>query len=101
MPSFEKHCADCVNELGKPYEAVHLWLDELFKRFGPAHRAIRHNSKGIEKVRRHWGDEAAKAAEIHIIADEGRVPEVNDIFKFRLAIKSEIMDAFLQEYRGY
>lgn len=30
MPKFEVHCADCVRELGEPFEEVHKWLDELF-----------------------------------------------------------------------
>ena len=69
MAAFEEHCEDCVKELGKPYEEVHRWLDELFRKVGPKHRSIRHHNEGIEEVRAKWGDEAAKAAEIHIKKD--------------------------------
>ena len=44
------------------------------------------------------GDKAAKAAEIHIIKDEGCVPKVDDVFKIRMAMKPHIHLAFLQEY---
>lgn len=100
MPKFEVHCADCVRELGKPYEEVHRWLDELFKYAGPMHRDIRHNVLGVEKVRQDWGDEAARAAEIHIIADEGCVPEIDDVFTLRLAMQPKICKLFTDEYPG-
>jgi hypothetical protein len=45
------------------------------------HRQFRHNTNGVESVRRRWGDEAAKAAELHIIADEGYVPTPEQISK--------------------
>lgn len=74
MPKFEKHCSDCVRELGEPFEEVHLWLDELFSKLGPKHRDARHHQGGIEDIRRRWGDRAARAAEIHILADCGIIP---------------------------
>lgn len=98
MPKFEVHCEDCVRELGEPFEEVHQWLDELFKFVGSDHRDIRHNRNGVEKVRGMWGDRAARAAEIHIIADEGQVPEVDDVLMLRLAMKPHIHQAFLKEY---
>ena len=75
MPSFDYHCQDCIEKLGKPYEEVHKWLDEfmgdetvpLIER--TRHRKYRHNKEGIEQVRKMWGDEAARAAEIHIRKD--------------------------------
>lgn len=72
MPSFEKHCEDCIKELGEPFPHVHLWLDELFKKLGPKHRDVRHHTGGVEEVRKAWGDRAALAAEIHIRADCGQ-----------------------------
>ena len=45
------------------------WLGELFKYVGPDHRGYRHNRRGIEEVRKRWGDKAARAAEIHIERD--------------------------------
>lgn len=98
MPKFEVHCQDCIIELGEPFKQVHSWLDELFEYCGADHRGIRHNNLGVEKVRQMWGDRAARAAEIHIIADEGCVPEVNNQFMLRIAMKPHIFQAFKSEY---
>jgi hypothetical protein len=71
MATFEQHCKDCEREFGveKRYEQIHRWLDELQSIYGPYHRVFRHNTKGVEMVRAKWGDQAAKAAEIHIRRD--------------------------------
>jgi hypothetical protein len=71
MPSFEQHCAETMSALGKPFEEVHLWLDEFAGKppYGMRHRKLRHHAAGIEQVRKLWGDQAAKAARLHIIAD--------------------------------
>lgn len=100
MPKFEVHCQDCVNQLGEPFEEVHRWLDEMFQYAGSDHRDIRHNVLGVEKIRSMWGDRAAKAAEIHIIADEGKVPVIDGVFKMRLAMKPHIYQAFVNEYKS-
>lgn len=73
MSSHSEHCADCRRELGEPFEQVHEWLDDLFKVLGPKHRSARHHAGGVEQVRRMWGDQAARAAEIHIMRDCGGV----------------------------
>ena len=69
MSTLREHCEDCHRELGCAFEHVHLWLDELQQDYGPMHRQFRHNTAGVERVRTMWGDEAAKAAEIHIRKD--------------------------------
>ena len=73
MASLQEHCADCRRELGDDYRHVHIWLDALFKALGPKHRSVRHHAGGVEKVRKLWGDRAARAAEIHIRRDCGGV----------------------------
>lgn len=99
MPPFEVHCADCIRELGEPFEEVHQWLDELFSMVGSDHRDVRHNEKGVEKVRKMFGDRAAQAAEIHIMKDEhGIVPKIDNTFMMRMAFKPEIYEAFRLEY---
>ena len=99
MPKFEVHCQDCIRELGKPYEEVHKWLDELFTHVGSDHRDIRHNEKGVEKIREMYGDEAAKAAEIHISKDcHGEIPKIDTVFEMRIAMKPHIHLAFIKEY---
>lgn len=70
MASLKTHCEDSLRELGEEFRFVHEWLDELFKCTGPDHRRYRHNRKGVEEVRRKWGDRAARAAEIHIRRDD-------------------------------
>lgn len=71
MPSLQDHIDDTLHKLGKPFVEVHQWLDELAPDFsgGLEHRDIRHNRQGVEEVRKRWGDEAAKAAELHILLD--------------------------------
>jgi len=71
MPSFEEHCRECELRLGNRFEYVHHWLDELAHNphFFIQHRQFRHNQKGIEWIRKKWGDKAVKAAEIHIRMD--------------------------------
>ena len=56
MAKLEEHCQDCIRELGKPFQEVHEWLDELFEYVGSDHRDIRHNTMGIEKDKIHMGE---------------------------------------------
>jgi hypothetical protein len=72
---YDDHCLECEIALGKPFGEVHKWLDELmhepglFLEYKTRHRRFRHTLEGIEQVRKMWGDESAKAAELHIISD--------------------------------
>lgn len=75
MPSFEKHCEECLVKLGHAFPEVHQWLDEFFATMGPKHRDKRHHEGGVEEIRKMWGDKAAEAAILHIKADcRGQVP---------------------------
>lgn len=75
MAGFEEHCRDCLAELGERFGQVHEWLDELQAEYGPMHRPFRHHTGGVERVRALWGEQAARAAEIHIRRDTGgRLP---------------------------
>ena len=69
MPSFTDHCAECRERLGEDFAEVHQWLDALFAERGPRHRRVRHHLAGVEEVRRQWGDKAAEAALLHVVAD--------------------------------
>lgn len=100
MAKFEEHCEDCYRELGDRFEEVNRWLDEWFRVVGPDHRDLRHNERGVEKVRRKWGDKAAKAAEIHIMKDEGCIPKCDGVFMTRLAFNPNIYQAFIKEYEN-
>lgn len=79
MPHYSVHCADCKRELGEEFEQVHIWLDEFAVSMGPDHRLERHHVDGVEEARKKWGDRAARAAEIHILADCGKIPTMDSI----------------------
>ena len=74
MPSFTQHCTETTAVLGEAFAEVHLWLNEFAGKlpYGIRHRKLRHHASGIEQVRKLWGDEAAEAARLHIIADLNR-----------------------------
>lgn len=69
MSSFHKHCEESVELFGKPYEEVHLWLDEFSEQLGFQHRQKRHHREGIRQVERLFGKDAGQAAKQHIISD--------------------------------
>ena len=75
------HCKECLEKMGKEWECVHAWLDETAKDYFPwmGHRQIRHHEEGVEIIRERWGDEAAEAAEMHIISDMSYVPSEEQI----------------------
>jgi len=67
---------DCVKELGKPYEEVHNWLDALWATLGVKHRSARHHMEGVQEIIKMYGEEAGKAAIIHIKRDyDGFIPK--------------------------
>ncbi|MCK9434959.1 MAG: hypothetical protein M0R32_09110 [Candidatus Cloacimonetes bacterium] len=68
---FKSHCRECEEKLGKRWDVVHKWLDAFAGRTFPSdfHRIHRHHQAGVEEVRHKWGDEAARAAELHILSD--------------------------------
>jgi len=81
MPHWKEHARDCEEQLGKDWVVVHQWLDELASIYWTSklHRLYRHHKEGVEEVRQKWGDEAATAAEIHILKDEGNIPSEAEI----------------------
>jgi hypothetical protein len=71
MALFEKHCEESFATFGKPYEEVHLWLDEFAgsRQYGFKHRRVRHHEDGIKQVIDLFGEEAGRAARQHIVTD--------------------------------
>jgi len=65
----EEHCKDCMSALGCGFRGIYEWLDEFFPMLGFKHRMKRHHKDGVEEVRKKWGNDAARAAEIHIKKD--------------------------------
>ena len=78
MSTFKKHCDDCIKVLGNPHERVHIWLDAWYNVYKLHHRIIRHHDAAVEKIRKEWGEESAKAAEIHIQEDCEGVPKLEE-----------------------
>lgn len=69
---YERHCDRTRAILGKTFPQVHEWLDQIAWEggaFNPHHRRYRHHAQGVEQVRIMWGDDAAKAAQRHILDD--------------------------------
>jgi len=83
MSDWKEHAKDCQDQLGNPWYVVHHWLDKFAGIYWPAkiHRIHRHHKEGVDEVRKMWGDEAAEAAEIHILNDEGDIPTKEEIEK--------------------
>jgi len=78
----EEHEDECRRILGKPFTEVHRFLDQFAGRpeCGMRHRCRLHHEAGIELVRNQFGDEAAKAARLHIESDliqEGWEPDLD------------------------
>jgi DNA-binding GntR family transcriptional regulator len=83
MADWKEHVKDCQEQLGNGWDVVHHWLDEFSGIYWPwkGHRVHRHHREGIEECRAKWGDEAAYAAEIHILKDEGKIRSKEEIYK--------------------
>lgn len=60
---------ECQRVLGNPFTEVHLYLDQFFKYYGWKHRCKLHHKWGVELVRLQFGEEAAKAATLHVLSD--------------------------------
>jgi hypothetical protein len=92
MSTFKEHCAECGEKLGKDWDVVHRWLDEFVGQTSPTHihRVYRHHTSGVEQIRRKWGNQAAEAARLHIMADMApfgfknvpTVVEIEQLFKY-------------------
>ena len=75
MSTFEEHCLDTLEKLGKRYEEVHKYMDQWTSKFGGRHRFMLHHEQGIQEVTIKFGPEAGKAARCHVELDcGGRVP---------------------------
>lgn len=66
---YSEHCQECLDKLGKPYGEVHKFLDEYVSKLGFKHRRIWHHQEGIYEVGKRFGEDAIKAARLHIISD--------------------------------
>jgi hypothetical protein len=71
MSTFEKHCEESIRLFGKPFEEVHLWLDEFqgTPKYGMRHRRVRHHEAGIQEAVKLFGENAGQVARQHIISD--------------------------------
>jgi hypothetical protein len=71
MSYLAEHEKECVEILGEPFTEVHKFLDQyaFTYQYGMRHRHKLHHLQGIEEVRSLYGDKAAEAAKLHILAD--------------------------------
>ena len=67
----EDHCAESILLFGKPFEEIHLCLDEFSGKrpHGMRNRKLGHHLQGIKEVEKLFGIEAGLAAKAHIISD--------------------------------
>ncbi|MHC4916783.1 MAG: DUF6915 family protein [Planctomycetota bacterium] len=71
----EEHARSCEAALGEPFTEVHDFLDRYSQAFPRQHRKLYHHRRGIAVIAERFGPEAARAAEMHILEDEGSIPE--------------------------
>ena len=77
----EEHARSCEAAFGEGFREVHDFLDQYAHRFPRIHRKLYHHKKGVELIVAKFGPEARKAAERHIVEDEGFVPEDHTYFE--------------------
>ena len=98
MSNAINHAKKCELELGRSFPEVDAYLDQFFVRGGDdGHRQNLHHTEGVEEVRRvfsakfglEFGNQAARAAEIHIMEDFGinHVPTRNEVLNKIQAFK--------------
>jgi hypothetical protein len=97
VPSFQVHCRDCERILGDRHEKVNRWLDELFRVKGPAHRKLRHHTRGIQLAQQLFGIEGAKAALVHVVRDCGHVPDDGDYVSDPCFVDDDAVWAFTND----
>ena len=86
----EDYCEDCETHLGAPWKIVHEFLDQYAQVFNvnffmAYHRSFLHNEYGLRIIRAMWGEEAWKAAAIHLLADWHESPMARKSWNFIVA----------------
>lgn len=71
----KEHAEACVKEFGKPFEEIHVFLDQFWPKYKISHRRLLHHWLGLELIVNRFGKEARAPAELHIFQDLGRVPK--------------------------
>jgi hypothetical protein len=71
----KEHAKSCKAEFGNSFTEVHYFMDQYSKIFPRQHRKLYHHRQGLTFIAERFGSEAVKAAERHIIEDEGLVPD--------------------------
>ena len=77
----EEHAKSCEAAFGNSFAAVHDLLDQYSKAFPREHRKLYHHRQGLTHIAERFGPEAVKAAERHIIEDEGCIPEDHTYYR--------------------
>lgn len=71
MSSLAHHCEESLALFGLDFREVHIWLDKFAgsAEYGYRHRKKRHHEKGIQEIKKLFGEDAAVAARQHDISD--------------------------------
>jgi hypothetical protein len=89
MASRKEHNRECLEKLGNEWNCVNKWIDECGNKVnfeGVAcldinHHWYRHHKEGVEEVRKMWGEDAARAAKLHILRDMGKIYTKNQMIQ--------------------
>jgi hypothetical protein len=77
----QEHARSCEAAFGDPFTAVHDFLDRYAEAFPRQHRKLYHHRRGLALIAERFGPEAVKAAEKHILEDEGTIPEDHTYYR--------------------
>jgi hypothetical protein len=121
MPSLKVHCAISRDRTGYDFEALHKWIDALYKTKGINHRMERHSLNDMDAafVRQKWGEKGFVEWLFHIAVDNLETAYINachcysdrnayNFFKFGMIPGSKFIrfhvgllteDALLKEFR--
>jgi hypothetical protein len=71
----EDHAKHTLRIFGRRADEVHTFLDQFFPKYKISHRRLLHHRLGIKLIVKKFGEKAWGPAELHILDDEGRIPE--------------------------
>lgn len=67
----EEHMEISIKMFGDPGKLIHEFLDQFFGQYGPYHRFLLHNRKGIVLINQKFPGPARAIAEQHCLDDLG------------------------------
>jgi len=103
MASREEHCRECKEKLGNDFSEIHRLLDQFSNypdmKFLRKHRKYLHHKEFAEYCRMKWGEQAYKAAILHIKRDcGGNVPNAVDYYTGACDVYGYSVDKEIERY---